>query len=95
MPHSKERIELLMKASTHGAKFLATGGAHLTADDFFIAQQKNVRDMEIEAMQKTKKKLLAAMKVDLAAKEIMQKRGDQILQRDFGKLAIWELDTLI
>ena len=35
------------------------------------------------------------MKVDLAAKEIMQKRSELILQRDFSKIAISELDTLL
>ena len=94
-PHSKERIDALRKASTHGAKFLATGGSHLTTDDFFLAQQKNEREKEIEARQKTKKKRLAAMKVDLAAKEVIQKRGDAINQHEFGKLAIGELDILL
>jgi len=28
-PHSKERIEMLRKASTHGKKFLATRGSHV------------------------------------------------------------------
>ena len=46
-------------------------------------------------MQRTKKKRLAAMKLDLAAKEIMQKRGDKIIERDFSKLVISELDTLL
>jgi hypothetical protein len=94
-PHSKERIDALRKASTHGAKFLTTGGSHLTTDDFFLAQQKNEREKEIEARQKTKKKRLAAMKVDLVAKEVIQKRGDAINQLEFGKLAIGELDTLL
>ena len=94
-PHSKERIDALRKASMHGAKFLATGGSHLTMDDFFIAQQKNEREKEIEAWQKTKKKRLAAMKVDLAAKEVLQKRGDAINELEFDKLAIGELDTLL
>ena len=33
--HSLDRLELLAKASTHGAKFFATGGGHATSDDFF------------------------------------------------------------
>ena len=35
------------------------------------------------------------MKVDLVAKEVIQKRGDAINQLEFGKLAIGELDTLL
>ena len=32
--HSKERIQLLAKANTHGKKFYATGGSHVCLDDF-------------------------------------------------------------
>ena len=60
-PHSKEMIDALRKASTHGAKFLAMGGSHLTTDDFFIEQQKNERKKEIEAPQKTKKRRIVAI----------------------------------
>jgi hypothetical protein len=35
---SKERIELLARANTHGKKFFATGGSHVCSDDFFKAQ---------------------------------------------------------
>jgi hypothetical protein len=34
---SKERIELLARANTHGKKFFATGGSHVCSDDFFKA----------------------------------------------------------
>ncbi len=37
----------------------------------------------------------AAMKVDLAARGVIQKRGDEINQLEFGKLAIGELDILL
>ena len=35
--HSLERLELLAKASSHGAKFFATGGGRATTNDFFRA----------------------------------------------------------
>ena len=35
---SRERIELLARANTHGKKFFATGGSHVCLDDFFKAQ---------------------------------------------------------
>jgi hypothetical protein len=35
---SRERIELLARANTHGKKFFATGGSHVCSDDFFKAQ---------------------------------------------------------
>ena len=31
---SRERIELLARANTHGKKFFATGGSHVCSDDF-------------------------------------------------------------
>ena len=34
-PHSKERIDKLARASTHGAKIMVMGGVHLMTDDFF------------------------------------------------------------
>jgi hypothetical protein len=30
---SKERVELLAMANTHGKKFFATGGSHVCSDD--------------------------------------------------------------
>ena len=38
---SKERIELLARANTHGKKFFATGGSHVCSDDFFKVQSSS------------------------------------------------------
>jgi len=94
-PHSKERIEELTKATTHGAKFLATGGAHLMTDDLFIAARKAESEKEIAEMEKVKKKRLAAMKIHQAANVIMQQRSNEIQQLHFSKLTVVELDTLL
>ena len=48
--HSRERIELLAKASTHGAKFCATHGEHLTLDDMFKACEVRVMESEVKRM---------------------------------------------
>ena len=40
-PHSHERKDILVKASTAGSRFHATGGKFLNSDDFFIAEEKN------------------------------------------------------
>ena len=37
VPHTKERIEIIAKAGSHGKKFFATGGTHVTSDEFFCA----------------------------------------------------------
>ena len=48
--HSLERMELLAEASTHGAKFFATGGGHATSDDFFKSFEIPVWESEIKAL---------------------------------------------
>ena len=58
-----------MKATTHVARFLATGGAHLMTHDLFLAAQKTESEKEIEALEKVKKKRLAAMKIKQAAEQ--------------------------
>ena len=39
-PNSKEMIDMLAKASTHGAKFMATKGSHLMTDDFLLPTER-------------------------------------------------------
>ena len=46
--HSWERFELLAKVSTHGEKFCATHGEHLTSDDMFKACEVPVREAEMK-----------------------------------------------
>ena len=72
-PQSQERIDSLAQASTHGAKFLATGGSHLMADDFFIAHRKNEAKKEAVELSKVKKRKVHAMKIHQMAMDIMQK----------------------
>ncbi len=42
---SKERIELLAYANTHGKKSFATGGSHVCSDDFFKAKALLAREV--------------------------------------------------
>ena len=42
--NSQARIELLEKAITHGAKFIATGGFHITSDDMFKSLEIYIRE---------------------------------------------------
>ena len=46
----KERILLLANAKTHGERFVATGGEHLTSDDFFKSLEVNKRKKEIAVL---------------------------------------------
>ena len=53
-PHSLERIILLSKAKSHGEKFTATGGSHLTSDDFFKSMEVPVREKEVKELEQDK-----------------------------------------
>ena len=53
--NSQSRIELLAKASTHCAKFTATGGFHITSDDMFKSLDISIREKEIAEMEKDKR----------------------------------------
>ena len=45
----------MAKASTHGAKFTATGGFHITSDDMFKSLYISIREKEIEEIEKDKR----------------------------------------
>ena len=49
--HTKERIELLAKASSHGHIFFATGGTYVTTDDLFCDAEVLVWDANIKVME--------------------------------------------
>jgi hypothetical protein len=49
-PQSKERIEVMRRATTHTKKFLATKGEHVMTDDFFVSAQTNINEFDIEQL---------------------------------------------
>ena len=51
VPHTKERVEILEKASSHGQKFFATEGTHVTLDDFFCDAEVPVWDTNIKVVE--------------------------------------------
>ena len=87
--HSLERLELLAKASSHGAKFFATGGGHATTDDFFRAIEIPVWNAAI--------KVLVDRKADLALAEKIEQEGQAILrlEKPVSQLRDPELATLL
>jgi len=54
---SKERIEIVRRATTHTKKFLTTKGEHVMTDDFFVSAQTNIIEFDIEQLTKEKKKV--------------------------------------
>ena len=70
-PHTQERIELLAAAHTHGAKFTATGGSHLTTDDFFKSIEIPKRKKEIREMETDKENRILKAKIEEEAREVL------------------------
>ena len=94
-PHSKERIEMLRKASTHGKKFLATRGSHVMNNDFFVAAELNLVQSEIEQLEREKRKRIAAMNTKEKAEKIMSKKSDIVASFQFDALPKADVDTLL
>ena len=53
-PHSRERQDILAKASTAGSRFHATGGEFLNSDYFFIAEESKQRNRELNILKPKK-----------------------------------------
>ena len=70
-PHSQERILLLSKAKTHGEKFTATGGGHLTSDDFFKAMEVPVREKEVKELEEDKVRRMLCEENERAALRLL------------------------
>ncbi len=56
VPHLKDHVEALAKASTHGAIFAVRGRQHLTPDDMFKAAKLPAKKARIEQMKKQERK---------------------------------------
>ena len=92
---SKERIELLARANTHGKKFYATGGSHVCSDDFFKAQALLARNdvlAEKEALKKTWQH-----KAEIAAKgmAIVVEKAALFETNNYKDVSSKELDVLM
>lgn len=49
---SAEQVEALVKATTHGAAFVVTGGDHFTSDDMFFAPELPAKKARIAQLKK-------------------------------------------
>ena len=75
VPHTQERAEALAEATTHGERFVKTGGGPLTSDDFFKSFEIPRQEREINAMEKEKVHHLALLKNKNEAKELLRQPG--------------------
>ena len=77
-PHTVARQLLLSKASTHGAKFHATGGSHVTSHDMFKALEIPLVQKKIKAMSDDKNSRLAAEDIEKEARGVLaQAKGPE------------------
>jgi hypothetical protein len=93
--NSRERIELLSKANTHGQKFFATGGSHVCSDDFFKAQALIARKEEVAEKTKLKENLLAKAKIREKGMEIIVAKAAAFESNSYSSVTTKELDTLL
>ena len=56
VPHTRERQDVLLKATSAGDRFRATGGGHIGIDDWFIAKERERRDATVLKLSEKKKK---------------------------------------
>ena len=86
-PQTKERVESLSVAKTHGERFLVTGGSHLNSDDAFKAVEMNSRRAESIKATAERKKRKRLEKRDIEARKLLTKTS--LNGTDCGKLLTW------
>jgi hypothetical protein len=94
-PHTKERVELLAKATTHGTKWMATGGSHLMTEDFFKSVEVPRRKNEIKTMEMNKLERIKGDRLRRDAEAILVARRDDLANKQYNALNATELETLL
>ncbi len=79
VPHLKKCMEVLAKASTHGAIFAVTGGDHFTSDDMFKVAKLTTKKSSIEQLNnwKNKKERVVGIERELIVRKILE-QGKEI-----------------
>ncbi len=55
VPHSKEQIDMIVKATTHGQLLCTTRDAHLTSNDMLAAFEAKIKEGEIKKLEQSEK----------------------------------------
>ena len=87
--NTKERVEALARAKTHGQKFKATGGGHVTSDDFFKSIELAEKAREVDALVRKKEECLLAIEIETRAREVLA------LGKETSKLRAKDLEPLL
>jgi hypothetical protein len=90
-PNSKERVQALARAKTHGDIFHVTGGAHHTADDFFVSRELKERKESIAQLKKAKGKRQELEEREKAALALLEKgtENDKLKKPELELLLSW------
>ena len=90
VPHSKERLLAMDAAKTHGEKFHATGGGHLTSDCFFKSLEVPEWKRQIAALKDDKEVRTGKAELQLKAEALLVETGGGT-----GNLRVPQLDLLL
>ena len=94
MPHTKERQEILAKAKTAGAIFLATGGIDICGDDMLNYFGLREAEQALNEMSNRRKLALAADdREQKALATIEEREGKSYRVKDLEILIRWKLGT--
>jgi hypothetical protein len=92
---SRERIELLACANTHGKKIFATGGSHVCSDDFFKAQALLAREEDVAMKIKLKKSLQQKSELHEKGTVILVEKAECFESNNYRNVSTKELDVLL
>jgi hypothetical protein len=84
------RHQALKNATTHGKKFHATGGCHITSDDVFIGAELGLREKEKTRLLTKKKKCLRMMEIYEKGKRVLEAKGN-----DSSRWLVADLDAVL
>ena len=89
--NSKEHIEALSTAATHGERFFITGGCHLNSDDVFKATEVGYRRREHKELSRKKKESKEWEAREKEAFDVIrfEKPIEQLIMKELEKLLYW------
>ena len=91
VPNSKERIQLLKNAKSHGDIFQIAGGDHVTGDDFFASAKLKTNEKEVAKLKTEKKVKLEKQNREEKGLKILEANlpMDQLKKPDLETLLLW------
>ena len=89
VPNSRARQERIAEAASHGARFLATGGDHVTSDDAFKAAEIAVQKRKIKTLDEEKETAEAFAETLTLGLEVMNSG------KEIDALKVPELDKIL